>query len=88
MRFAGDDDLLAAAQLERGFGLRAVDRDVALIEQQLHARAADAFKLRGEEVIEALAGGLGRDGDGARFIHGMAFRFAGGSGLRRLMAAS
>ena len=61
MRLAGDDDLFAAAQLERGFGLRAIDEHVALIDQQLHARAADAFKLRGEEVVEALACGLRRE---------------------------
>ncbi len=63
MRLAGDGDLLAAAQLERGLNVRAVDEDVALFEEQLHARAANAFDGGGEEVIEALANSLGRNGD-------------------------
>ena len=58
---AGDEYVFAAAKLERSFGLRAVDRDIALIEEELHARTADALELRGDEVIEALAGGLGGD---------------------------
>ena len=66
MGFAGDENLFAAAEFERRFCLRAVDGDVALIEEQLHARTADAFKLRGDEVIEALARGFGWDCDGAR----------------------
>ena len=74
MRFAGDENLFATAQFERGFRLRTVDGDIALIEQQLHARSADALKLRGDEVIETLTRGLGWDGDGARFSHGMAFQ--------------
>ena len=32
MRFAGDGDALAAAQLERGFGRLAVDQYVALVD--------------------------------------------------------
>ena len=64
MGFAGDEDLFAAAELEGCLGLRAVDEDVALIEEQLDARTADAFELRGDEVVEALARGFRWNGDG------------------------
>ncbi len=67
--------LFATAKLERSLGLRAVDRHVALIEEQLHARTANAVELRGDEMIEALAGGLRWDGDRTRFNHGKVFRF-------------
>ena len=36
-----------------------VHQHVALIEQQLHARTAHAFELRGDEVVEALAARFG-----------------------------
>src|SRR5579862_4313007 len=52
VRFTGDDHVFAAAELERGLGVSAVDKDVALIEEELNARAAYAGELRGEEVIE------------------------------------
>ena len=44
MGLAGDEDLFAAAELERGLGLRAVDEDVALIEQE--AARANGSRLR------------------------------------------
>ena len=69
VRLAGDDDLLAAAQFERRLDARAIDQHVALIEQQLHARAAYAVELRGEEMIETLTGGLERHRDGACVTH-------------------
>ncbi len=74
MRFAGDENLLATAEFERGFRLRAVDGDIALIEQQLHARSTDALKLCGDEVIETLTRGFGWDLDGAGLSHGKAFQ--------------
>ena len=57
---------------------RTVDEHVALIEQELHARTADAFKLRGNEVIEALACGFGGNSDGAWLSHAIAFKFGVG----------
>ena len=82
MRLAGNDDLLAAAELVRRFELGAIDAYVSLIEQKLHAGTADALELRGDEMIEALAGGFRWNGDGAghvsaRLSHSRAFAQAG-----------
>ncbi len=65
MRLARDDDLFAAAEFERCLDLASVHEHVTLIEKELHARTAHAFKLRGDEVIEALACGFSGNRDGA-----------------------
>ena len=49
MRIAGNHDLLASAQLERGLHVDAVHQHIALVEEHLHARAAHAFELRGKK---------------------------------------
>ena len=46
MRLAGNGDALASAQPVGSFLLLAVDQQIALIEQQLHARAAHALSAQ------------------------------------------
>ena len=58
MRLAGNGDPLAAAQLQRSLLALAVDQHIALLDEQLHARAAHAFELRGKKLIEPLAARL------------------------------
>ncbi len=67
MRFAGKHNALAAAQLERGLFPLAVDQHIALGHEKLHAGAAHAVQLRGQELIEPLPGSLGRHVYGALF---------------------
>ena len=74
MWFAGDENLFAAAEFERGLGLRAIDGYIALIEKQLHARAADALELCSDEVIETLTCCFGWNFDEAGLSHGSAFQ--------------
>ncbi len=61
---AEDSDGLAALELQRRLGRLAVDQRLLFFQQQLHAGAAGVGELRGEELVEALPGGLGGDGDG------------------------
>ena len=58
------DDLFTTAKFERCLNLGAVDEHVTLIEKELHARTGYAFKLCGDEVIEALSGGFDGNSDG------------------------
>jgi hypothetical protein len=69
MRLAGNGDALAAAQLERSLLALAIDQHIALVHEQLHARAAHALQLRGEELVEPLPGCLRGHFDGAQFSH-------------------
>ena len=59
------------------FGGRIVDQNFLLLDQLLDAGAADV-EVRGEELVEALAGGSGRDGDGGGEVSG----HCGGLGWR------
>ena len=52
--------------LSEAFCALAVDQHIALVDEQLHARAAHAFELRGQKLIEALAARFGGHVDGAR----------------------
>jgi hypothetical protein len=65
MRLARDGDLFTTAEFERCLNLAAVDEHVTLIEKELYARTGYAFKLCGNEVIEALACGFSGNSDGA-----------------------
>src|SRR6201997_3545511 len=70
MGLADDDDVLASTELERRLGTDAIDEHIALVEEQLHARAAYAIELSGEEVVEARACGFKGHGESARVSHG------------------
>ncbi len=50
-----DCDGLVAFQLQRRLRRVAIDRDLFLLDQLLHARAAHIAKRGGEELIEAAA---------------------------------
>ena len=63
-------DPLTTAEFERGLGPCAIDQNVALFQKELHAGAADAVELGGQEGVNALAGGFVGHGDGAQFTHG------------------
>ena len=55
---AGNLDALAGLELERGLHGAAIDEDIALVEEQLDARAADVFDGLGEELVETAAGAV------------------------------
>ena len=48
-----DVDLLATAKLVAGFGNGAVDGDLAVVDEQLHAGATDVWKRFGEKGVDA-----------------------------------
>jgi hypothetical protein len=56
MRLTGDGNLLTAAEFHGGLLTLAVDEDIALIHQEVNARAAYSVKVRGEEEVKALMG--------------------------------
>ena len=49
------------------FSRLAVDQHIALVDEQLHARAAHALELRGQKMVEPLAACFLRHFDGAQF---------------------
>ena len=63
--FAGDGELLAAAQLQAGLGRLAGEEHFRFREEPLHAGAADGEGFD-EVLIEAAAGGFGRNDERAR----------------------
>ena len=64
LRCAQDGNLLAAAQLQRRLGNRAVDQRLFFAQHLLHPRPADVGNLLSQELVEPLAGSLGGNGDG------------------------
>ncbi len=69
MRLAGDQDAFATAQFERRLLSLALDQHIALRDEQLHTRAAHAFKLRDEELVETLRSCFSGHIDGALCAH-------------------
>ena len=63
-----DLDLLAAVELELGGGDGSVDADLAGVDEQLHAGAADVRQGLGEVGVQAQAGGGGVRGEGADVV--------------------
>jgi hypothetical protein len=66
MRLAGNVDPLAAAQLERSLFALAIDEHIALVDEQLNARTADALKLRTRNWSSRCPACLRRHFDGAQ----------------------
>jgi len=58
-------DTLAAAELQRGFGGNVVHENFLLGDERLDAGAADV-ETGGQELVEALAGGVGLNGECGR----------------------
>ena len=56
-----DDNILVAVQTQGWFGRDAVHQDLALLDQLLHAHAADISQLGDQPMVETLAGGFGRN---------------------------
>ncbi len=61
MRLAGNGDGFAAAQFVRSLGARAVHEHIALLQQKLHARPADAIELAWRGTDRAAGRRLRRD---------------------------
>ena len=75
MRRAFDLDGLAAVQLLLRLGSLAVDADLAVFDQQLHAGAADVGDRLGKILVEPQSGGRGIGGEGANAVFGSRPRY-------------
>src|SRR5690348_16094413 len=61
-----NDDLFSSAQLHGRLGDFSIDQDLFLLDELLHAHAADLGQLGDEPLIQARAGGIDRDRESLR----------------------
>src|SRR5579872_4385384 len=59
LHFSGDDDVLTLRYLVRSLDRAVIQQNLALLDQQLHTRAAYIRNGSGEKLIETPAGVLG-----------------------------